>query len=152
MAYDLTDGPKPGWTTQDFMRAWKKRGDVLDQNFSLSLPKQVAGITAKKQWIARSKGKITAIYTTVATAVATGTATLAVSCGGNNALSAATSNLASGHAVNTQVSETLTSTAANLQFEAGDVIEVTWVTGDGVGGGSGAVGDSEVLFHWEPID
>lgn len=147
MANKLYDGPVPGASVQDIMNWLKTRSGGMDRSFILTCGAMTNGKTTKKQWKTETKGKITAIYVTSSNTAAVGTATLAVSCGGSNALNAATYDMTA-PTLNTQTALTLTSTAANLQFDSGDVIEATWVTS----GGSGTITDAQILVQWEPID
>lgn len=137
MATTPVRGHVPGWNVQDYANAFK------DGEFGFSFATMADAKTSKKQWVAPRKGKITGVYVTSANTAAAATATLAVSCNGNNALNAATVALNS-LTLNTNTAQTLSSTAANIEFEAGEVIEVTVATS----GGSGAITDVECRIHW----
>ena len=126
---------KPGYSAQDFANV------LANREFGFSFAAMGNSKVSKKQWTAPSKGKITGIYATSANTAAAASADLTMTCDGNNCLDA--TQALDGYTLNTKTEVELNSTAANLQFEQGDVIEAI-ITTDG----TGTLTDAEVRVEW----
>lgn len=146
----ITAGHKPGTSVQEIQKQWSKRAGLLNNGPVLSCAAMADAKTTKKDWKAPFKGRVTGVRCTVSNTAPAATATVAVdnATQSNQILSTATVALTSGFTLNTPKDMTLTSTAADLEFNEGDSLEVSWVTS----GGSGAITDSQVQILVEPRD
>lgn len=149
MANQLLDGPIPGSSPQDILRIIQKRAGMFDYQFTRSSGALANSDTVKKFWTAPHNGSVTAVEHVVARDASTAACTLSVTniTQSREILNAATVAV-DGQTANAQNDMTLSATAANLNFQAGDVIEIAWVTdGSGV-----VVVDQDCTVFWTPND
>lgn len=125
----------PGFSAADWAN------ELKDKEFGWSFAAMANSKTTKKQWVAPANGTITGIWATSANTAAGANTDLTMTCAGNNCLGATVA--LDGLTLNTQTEVALNSTAANLQFESGDVLEATIVTD-----GGGTLTDAEVRVAW----
>lgn len=126
---------EPGYSAADWANELKHK------SFSFKFGATGNSEVTIKNWYAPAKGKITGIYVTSSRVVAAANSDLTMTCDGNNCLAATVA--VDGITVNTTTDAQLSSTAANLQFDAGDVIKAT-LTNDGTGTSE----DVEVQVLW----
>lgn len=147
-ASKITAGHVPGTSVQELQKQWNQRATILNHQPILSCAAMANSKITKKQWRAPFKGRLLAAMCTVSnTAAAFSALCDVINITQSNAMLATPGEEISGFILNTQTALTPNPTAANLEFEEGDIIEVSWVTD-----GSGTVTDSQVQLIVEPRD
>jgi hypothetical protein len=143
----ITAGHKPGTSVQELQIQWSQRAPILNHYPVLSCAAMANSKVTKKQWRAPFKGRMLAALCTSSNTAAASSALVDINnITQSNAMLAAPEEI-SGFTLNTQTALTPNATAANLEFEVGDIIEVSWTTD-----GSGTVADSQVQLAIEPRD